>query len=997
MKKKLLTVIGIAMAISGYGQNYPFPMNEQGYTYPYGISATTPSNETVQQKFVNWDNNMYVGSTDGTMGRIRYDDATYTVSEGIGYGMLIYVYMANSTNTDCQEKFDKLYDYYKRWSKGDGLMNWKIQGFDKVASDGTGAATDADLDVAFALCLAAKQWGTSSKYVYADEAEDMMTAIYNYEVATKNSLKVFKPGDVWDTYGNSCYFTMASVGVFKQAQNKLGFSNIKDWTTVYNDGFTYLDKCQRNGLWPNWSNWDGSPASRSSDSQDFGWDACRVPWRIGWDYVWYGTASGKTMLDKTKELLVAKSASTNPSNAGYFSNLGATSYSGVTLSQYGGNVAWTGSLACAYMTDATYQSNLDTYFNSLKSTTGGVYYPQTLQVLYMILLSGNAANFYDIDNTPPVIVAPVVSSATSNGSTLTLELSKNMQSSTDYSGFTIYQNGTAQSSVISAMSVSGRTITLSLSNMTIKASDLLAFSYNGTNLKSDQDAALGEIVKQSIKNTVSGTGSTMLADCEGNNTANDGNETLLGGGWYGYKDQGIGTDSYDIVLGGANATDSSAHFTYSNITDYGGMGFSITSPEGPYDFSGSTGITFYHKGSAATLEVPCTSTSDYSHHYFNVPAHTDWTLVTVNWTDLQSTVWGAGKDLNFATDNLSSEITKFQWKVTSGSGEFYLDEVKIYGYEIATIDRTALDLAITTANNLYGKATTDSYPESAITTLYNAIDAAATVNNTPTETQENIDAAAVTLNNAITAFNATHYADKTPLARAIDDAQTESGIAVVGTANGNYTQAAKDALDTAIATAQGQYGTVELTNAQMETAITDLEDAVATFKASVIHVVNKTALQDLMTNATNILNTTTAGTAVGQYSEARRIALTDSLSVAQGVYNNPTATQGVVNATISNLRTAYNLYMSSKVTSTAIDEVVTTLQVYPNPCTEYVTVEASEEIAYVSIIAMQGAKTIVEVGANTTTIPVATLQSGVYSMQIVFADGSTKTKRFVKK
>ena len=126
-------------------------MNEQGYTYPYGISASTPSNETVQQKFINWDNNMYRESVDGTMGRIRYDDENYTVSEGIAYGMLIYVYMANSTNTTCQDKFDKLYAYYTRWANNNGLMNWKIQGFDNIASGGSGGATDADLDVALAF------------------------------------------------------------------------------------------------------------------------------------------------------------------------------------------------------------------------------------------------------------------------------------------------------------------------------------------------------------------------------------------------------------------------------------------------------------------------------------------------------------------------------------------------------------------------------------------------------------------------------------------------------------------------------------------------------------------------------------------------------------------------------------------------------------------------------------------------------------------------------
>ncbi|MBP5583686.1 MAG: hypothetical protein J6X43_07005, partial [Bacteroidales bacterium] len=214
MKKVLLLITGIAFAIASFSQNYPFPMNESGYKYPYGIVPGTVSNSTIQSKFKAWENAMWDES--GNLGRIKYDDGTSTVSEGIAYGMLIYVYMANETNTQCQDHFDKLYNYYKKYSDSKGLMNWKVTGFNSVANGGSGAATDADLDVALALCLAAKQWGSSSTYNYATEAETILKNIYQYETSTHNGLRVFKPGDSWDNNGNPCYFTQASVGVFKQ-------------------------------------------------------------------------------------------------------------------------------------------------------------------------------------------------------------------------------------------------------------------------------------------------------------------------------------------------------------------------------------------------------------------------------------------------------------------------------------------------------------------------------------------------------------------------------------------------------------------------------------------------------------------------------------------------------------------------------------------------------------------------------------------------------------
>lgn len=994
MKKFLISVVGVMLSLLAFSQNFPFPMNESGYKYPYGISASNPDNSKIQSKFVAWDNTMYKESSDGQYGRIRYDNEAYTVSEGIGYGMLIYVYMANETNTQCQERFDKLYAYYKKWSNGNGLMNWKIKGFESV--DGYNGATDADLDVALALCLAAKQWEYSDKYVYADEAQSLLSKIYSKEVTTKNGYKVFKPGDTWDNFSNPCYFTVASVGVFDQAQEDLGFSSTRDWASVYTGAHKWLELTQRNGLWPNWAYWDGSLGCPNyENADDYGWDACRTPWRVAWDYLWFGNTSSKGMIEKTLEFMDAKGILTEPNGkAGFYQNLSASDYSGVTFntdaSYTGNNAAFIGAFASALMCDENMQSNLDSYHSTLKNRTESPYYAPTLQILYLLTTSGNAANFFDCDGGSSVIANPLVSAAETDGSEITLTCSKKMASSTNYSGFTIYKGGVAQSNVISSMAVSGKTITLNLKNITIESTDGISISYEGDYLLSEEDGVLGKTVMFPVKNKVSG-GSTLLADCE------NGEVTLLGGTWYSYV--GNGTQSYEIVSGGANSTAHSAHFTYSDVTNYAGMGFNILEEEAAYDFSGSTGITFYHKGSAATLEIGTSVISDYSYHVVNVESHASWTPVTVEWENVSGPGWGEGDNIDFVSQNLCSKITKFQWKVTSGTGEFYIDEVVLMGKTIDAggVDKSALEATIATANSLYGGATTDQYPESAITALYNAIVAAGTVNMNSSATEDQVSSANSTLIQAIATFKATAYADKSPLSKAIATATVLSNNAPIGTANGDYPQSAKDDLDAAIASAQTVYNKVGLTETEMNSAIDALNTAISTFKASVLVIVDKSELKEMIDVATQILNTTEAGTQVGQYSPSKRTSLENTLKTAKTAYENESASQSLVDIRLSSLKAAYNVYMLSKVTSTAVDDVEFALAIYPNPCTDVLSIESSNTIAKVNIVGMNGVKYSSEIDNTSSQIEVSRLGNGVYSLQIFFEDGTIKVMSFVKK
>lgn len=112
-------------------QKYPFPQQAR---YSNGILPSGIDHKHVQSVYDIWLAGYYEES--GNQARIKFDEPENTVSEGIGYGMLIMVYMDNEKN-NTRQKFNKLWNYYKSHSSN-GLMHWKIQGFTNN-TPGTGA------------------------------------------------------------------------------------------------------------------------------------------------------------------------------------------------------------------------------------------------------------------------------------------------------------------------------------------------------------------------------------------------------------------------------------------------------------------------------------------------------------------------------------------------------------------------------------------------------------------------------------------------------------------------------------------------------------------------------------------------------------------------------------------------------------------------------------------------------------------------------------------
>ena len=105
--------------------------------------------------------------------KVDFDGTGVTVSEAMGYGMLLTAYMADA-DKNAKACFDGLNRFRKRYPSkiNPAFMCWKIPASEKAVSGD--CATDGDLDMALALLIAHQQWGEAA---YLKEATDLIHQI----------------------------------------------------------------------------------------------------------------------------------------------------------------------------------------------------------------------------------------------------------------------------------------------------------------------------------------------------------------------------------------------------------------------------------------------------------------------------------------------------------------------------------------------------------------------------------------------------------------------------------------------------------------------------------------------------------------------------------------------------------------------------------------------------------------------------------------------------
>lgn len=375
--KNLLLVSIAFLCLKSYSQTptQPFPANK---VYGNGLMATNKNSQDAQANYDTWKNNFVADCANGRK-RIKFDDPSKTVSEGIGYGMLLSVYMADKT------LFDGLWLYYKDNVNSNGVMNWKINGCS--GTDGFNGATDAELDAAFALIVADYQWASTGNINYKTDAKTLIAAIKAHEVEANTF--VLKPGDQFggSTITNPSYFSPAYYRVFGTFTNDVAF-----WNSVASKSYTIINNNLTvnnavGGLVSDWCMASGAYSSVASangynrEGKAYTYDAARTPWRIAVDYLWFGNADAKTYSKKSSDFVRLTLGGSANIKDGYSQN-------GSLVGQYH-NATFVGAFACAAMGGEN-QTHLNTSYTDLKNLNEpNNYFNHTLKTLYSLLLTGN--------------------------------------------------------------------------------------------------------------------------------------------------------------------------------------------------------------------------------------------------------------------------------------------------------------------------------------------------------------------------------------------------------------------------------------------------------------------------------------------------------------------------------------------------------------------------------------------------------------------------------
>jgi endo-1,4-beta-D-glucanase Y len=236
--------------------------------------------QQVRAEYENWKARYFVRCGDGSADVRK--GGREAVSEGTGYGMLLAVTMGD------REVFDQLTQGFLKRKNARGMMSWQFEVCGPSWSEN--AATDGDLDIAMALVMADHKW-KSYRYL----AEALISSIKQHGSSTCDNLSVLRPGDMWggckdpsDQRLNPSYFAPGYYRVFGQyVPNQADF-----WNQLTKDSYVLLRRYQAKmgGLFPDWSLVDGTVIG------SYGYEACRVPWRISVDYAWHGSAEAKEIL-----------------------------------------------------------------------------------------------------------------------------------------------------------------------------------------------------------------------------------------------------------------------------------------------------------------------------------------------------------------------------------------------------------------------------------------------------------------------------------------------------------------------------------------------------------------------------------------------------------------------------------------------------------------------------------------------------------------------------
>lgn len=309
----------------------PFP-----YHITYNKSCIKPNNvsqtsmdKKVREFYQNWQSRFIKTNKKNNQSFVLADNSgnNKVISEGQGYGMIITVLMAGYEKNS-KKKFDNLFRYYyahRCKKRGTALMNW-VQF--KNGLEDYSSATDGDMDIAYSLLLADKQWGSNGEFNYLEKAKALISDIKRFDVnKISNSMLTSNNVEIDSKNGRYFeYFTTRSSDFMPshlRAFNKITGDII--WNKIVDSTYSLFHKLQINksqaGLLPDFIvdiNTHPNPAPKrfindeSVNCGAYDYNACRIPWRLGTDYLLHNDQKSYVILNKMNNW-IRRETKSNPS------------------------------------------------------------------------------------------------------------------------------------------------------------------------------------------------------------------------------------------------------------------------------------------------------------------------------------------------------------------------------------------------------------------------------------------------------------------------------------------------------------------------------------------------------------------------------------------------------------------------------------------------------------------------------------------------------------
>lgn len=402
----------------------PFPQHR-----PYAAAALSPSHRTrdqleadVRAAYDRWKSHYLRQMGTEADGQPRYRVLLHatpqaeTVSEGQGYGMMIVAFLAGH-DPQAQTIFDGLWEFARdhRSDIDPHLMDWHVPASEASEADDN-SAFDGDADIAFALLLADRQWGSGGRIDYRQEAETLMAAILASTIGAESRYPLLGDWVVPDGEPPYSQFTPRSSDfmpdhfrAFHRASGNPAWlevlAAIQAATSAVQSRFAPLS-----GLLPDFlvptspSDLRLKPAPpnflEAPTDGAYSYNAGRVPWRLGTDALVHGDLTSAAQVRKIAQW-IAGAAGGDPHaiQPGY--ELSGAPVAGDSFF----STFFAAPFGVAAMLEPGQQAWLNAVYDAVRGETQG-YYEDSVTLLCLLVMAGNWWDPTRVSDGTACIAAP---------------------------------------------------------------------------------------------------------------------------------------------------------------------------------------------------------------------------------------------------------------------------------------------------------------------------------------------------------------------------------------------------------------------------------------------------------------------------------------------------------------------------------------------------------------------------------------------------------------